>query len=221
MSQPRRTIWSCELVTDFLKQVLYHEDASSKVIVVCSTREYFLEQLAAAVRYGTTTPEGHELTTKAIGLLSRSKDVNLAFCETLEHFRAYISVLDVASIKRQETTSDESSERPLLAVLNPLALHLPTTEFSAQGLSRTLAATVEVTSREKMDLVLCECVDSMNSANCGDDEALWNTEVPLLNGTARIGTEENVSRGPSVPVKKVAQRWFEFNDERDIYRRQQ
>lgn len=208
-------------MTDFLKQVLCHEDVSSTVIVVCSTRERFREQLTAAVRYGTTPSEGHELITRAIGLLSRSHDVKLVFCETLEHLRAYISVLDVASIKRHKTTSDDSSQRPLLAVLNPLALHLPTTEFSAQGLSRTLAAAVEVTAGEKMNLVLCECLDSMNGANCGGDEAPWDREIPLLNGTARTGTEENVSRGPSVPVKKVAQRWFEFDDDRNVYRRQQ
>lgn len=221
MGQPRRIIWSCELVTDFLGRILYHEEASSKVIVVCSTREHFLEQLAAAVHYGTTTPEGHGLITKAIGLLSRSQDVKLAFCETLEHLRAYIPVLDVASTKREGNTADESSQRPLLAVLNPLALHLPTTEFSAQGLSRTLAGAVEVTARQDVDLVLCECVDAMENANKEHGEALWNTEVPLLNGTARIGTEESTSRGHSVPMKKVAQRWFEFDDDRNIYRQQQ
>lgn len=218
MSQPRRIIWSCELVTDFLGRILHREKVSSKVIVVCSTREHFLGQLAAAVHYGTTTPEGHELITKAIGLLSRSQNVKLAFCETLEHLRAYISALDIASTKQEDNTLGESSPRLLLAVLNPLALHLPTTEFSAQGLSRTLAAAVEVTARQKVDLVLCECVDVMENANDEHGEALWNTKVPLLNGTARIVAEENTSR---VPVKKVAQRWFEFDDDRNIYRQQQ
>lgn len=222
MGQPRRIIWSRKLVTDFLGRILYHEEASSKLIVVCSTREYFLGQLAAAVHHhGTTTPEGHELVTEAIGLLSRSQDVKLAFCETLEHLRAYISVLNVASTKRERNASDESSPRPLLAVLNPLALHLPTTEFSAQGLSRTLAAAVEVTARQEVDLVLCECINAMENANNEHGEASWNTEVLLLNGISRVVAEENIPRGPSVPVKKVAQRWFEFDDDRNIYRQQQ
>lgn len=218
MGQSRRIIWSCNLVTDFLDRILYHEETPSKIIVVCSTREHFLEQLAATTRSpadGMRAPEDHKLLTKAIGLLSQSRNIKLVFCATLEHLRAYMSVVDMTSSKRQDTTCipEKSSQQPLLAVLNFLALHQPTSEFSAQGLSRTLAAAAEVTARQEMDLVLCECVDAMDGAIHERGEASWHTEVPLLSRTTQIGGEENTSKGPSIRVRMVAERWFEFDDD--------
>lgn len=206
---PSRRIFSCDSVTDFLRQILYHNEAHSTTLLVCSTREHFLEQLVAAIRAadGNAASEGSQLLTKTIGLLSQSSKIKLVFCPTLENLRAYISVLSMAN-----TESQESNLRPLLGVLNLLALHRSTSEFSAQGLSRTLAAAVEVTARQGVDLVLCECLDAADSTD-GEREALWSVQVPLLNQTARTGIEESTVRGGNVTVKRVAQRWFEFNED--------
>lgn len=209
--RPSRRIYSCGYVTEFLRQILYNNEAHSTTLLVCSTREHFLEQLVAAIRApaeGNAAPEGSLLlTTKTIGLLSQSSKIRLVFCPTLENLRAYISVLSMANTKPQE-----SNRQPLLGVLNLLALHRSTSEFSAQGLSRTLAAAVEVTAKQGVDLVLCECLDAMDGTD-GGREALWSVQVPLLNQTARFGAEESTGRGGNVTVKRVAQRWFEFNED--------
>lgn len=220
MGPSHRTISSSDRVTDFLQQIIYQSQTRPITAIVCSTREHFLEQLAAAVRAPADgLREQSQLLTGTIGLLSQSNKIRLIFCPTLEHLRAYISVLNVASTKPLETTREEQGQRPLLAVLNILALHIPTSEFSAQGLSRALAAAVEATTREGVDLVLYECIDEMDSPD-ESGRALWEVRVPLLNNI-RSGNEESISKGGSVPVKKVAKRWFRFdNNDQPVYKHQ-
>ncbi|RMJ23490.1 hypothetical protein PHISP_05640 [Aspergillus sp. HF37] len=199
-----RSIHFCDLATDFLHHILYNEIRST-ILVVCSTRDRFLEQVYAAARTQAGEPGRHPLLAKSIGMLSKSSRVKLAFCPTLEHLRAYISVLRMD----RETDSDK---RPVLAVLDLLALHIPTLEFSAQGLSRTLAMTVEVAAHEGMDLVLCECRNAVDPTNSDYGERLWYEHVPILNGSVRMGGEESGWGARGVPVKRVAERWFNFNE---------
>ncbi|GFF63980.1 conserved hypothetical protein [Aspergillus lentulus] len=208
-----RRIYFCDRATDFLQHLL-NNVADTIVLVICSTRETFLEQLhddvSSRVRH---TAEKHALLTKSLGMLSRSSGIQLAFCPTLEHFRAFISVLSSPARLEEISTSDhDNSKRPLTAVLNPISLHLPSSEFSAQGLSRTLATAVEVCNREAMDLVLCECRGAPESVDIECGEALWYVEVPLLNGATRRGEGEGIWSGRSVPVRRIVQRWFDFDD---------
>ncbi|KAI9928335.1 hypothetical protein ASPWEDRAFT_442664 [Aspergillus wentii DTO 134E9] len=213
---PVRSIYSFDSVTDFLKQVLYN-DACATTLVICSTRDHFLGQLFTAIRNHTDetgASDGHQLSTKTIGLLANSSKIRLLFCPTLENLRACLSALHSSDVKQDTAHVDQQGRRPLLAVLNLLALHVSTSEFSAQGLSRTFANVVEVSSRMGMNLVLCECRDILDPSN-ERGEALWNVHVPLLNGSVRFGGDESTLRGRSVPVKRVAQRWFEFNEKID------
>ncbi|PWY84872.1 hypothetical protein BO70DRAFT_361264 [Aspergillus heteromorphus CBS 117.55] len=208
-----RRIHSSDWVTDFLRHVL-EQDAPSTLLLVCSSREQFLEQLfAASHMQQRETGERHYILTKTIGLLSKSTRIKLVFCPTLEHLRAYMVVIQPQEPPQQGLDMEgRQAARPMMAILDPLALHLPTSEFSAQGLSRTLAAAVEVSSRAGMDLVLCECRNATDPSDRQRGEALWHTQVPLLNSFARIG-EETVSFRRGVPVKRVAQRWFDFENE--------
>lgn len=223
MGPSRRTISSSNRVTDFLQQIFYQSETRPTTVVVCSTREHFLEQLVAAIRTpadGLPAPAAQsQLLTGTIGLLSQSNKIRLIFCPTLEHLRAYMSVLKVGSTNPLETISKDQGQRPLLAVLNILSLHALTSEFSAQGLSRTLAAAVEATSREGVGLMLCECIDEMDSPD-ESGRALWEVQVPLVN-IIRSGNEESVSRSGSVTVKRVAKRWFHFdNNDQAVYKHQ-
>ena len=208
---PTRNVHFCNLVTDFLHNILYNS-ARATILVICSTRDRFLEQLYAATHTQTEEPvpsETHRLLTKTIGLLSTSSKVKLAFCPTLEHLRAYISVLRTAS---KLTSHELQNAKPLLAVLDLVALHVSTSEFSAQGLSRTLATTVEVAAREGMDLVLCECQNPLDPTSTESGERLWYDHIPILNGSVRMAGEENMRRGQGVSVKRVAERWFNFDE---------
>lgn len=208
-----RRIYFCDRVTDFLQHLL-HNVADTTVLVICSTRDTFLEQLYDDVSsHAQDAAEEHALLTKSLGTLSRSSGIQLAFCPTLEHLRAFISVLcSPARLKETLTSDHHNSQRPLMAVLNPIALHLSSSEFSAQGLSRTLATTVEVCNKEAMDLVLCECGGVTESVDIECGEALWYVEVPLLNGATRRSGGEGIWSGRSVPVRRIVQRWFDFDD---------
>ncbi|KAE8378771.1 hypothetical protein BDV26DRAFT_260865 [Aspergillus bertholletiae] len=206
-----RQIYLGNWVTDFIQHILDH-DASRTLLIICSTRDAFLRQLLAITRaYSSETGESHSILTKTIGLLSDSRRIQVAYCPTLENLRAYLAVLpSPGDLMQGHVAENQKARRPLMAILDSVALHLQTSEFSAQGLSRTFATAVEAASREGVDLVLCECQDAANHGDSERGEVLWYTNVPLLNSSVRRG--ESAWLGRSVPVKRVAQRWFEFNE---------
>jgi hypothetical protein len=198
-------------VTDFLHHILDY-DSSTTILIVCSTRDTFLEQLFVTTRaHSSETAKGHQFITQTIGLLSNSSTIRVVYCPTLENLRAYLSLFPSSGDFIQDTVTEQhDTRRPLMAILDLVALHLRTSEFSAQGLSRTFATTVEAASRGRMDLVLCECRDAAKPADEERGEVLWHTDVPLLNSSVRRG--ESTWLGRSVPVNRVAQRWFEVNE---------
>ncbi|KAL2830767.1 hypothetical protein BDW59DRAFT_13890 [Aspergillus cavernicola] len=206
---PVRRVISAEWVTDFLQYVL-DQDQSLTILIVCATRDSFLEQLLATVHLQSAEATSHhQLLTKTLGLLSRSRSVRTVFCPTVEHLRACLSA---GGDWQAATAGDMQKKRSSLAILNPLRLHLSTREFSAQGLSRTLANAVESSSRADMDIVLCEPRDALDPASTERGETLWYVDVPLLSNSLRVGTEGNDWTGRAVPVKRVVQRWFQFTD---------
>lgn len=111
----------------------------------------------------------------------------------------------------------------MLAVWNPLALHSSTSDFSAQGLSRTFAAAVEAAERAGMQLVVEETEaghDAEVEENVQDGieerggEGLrrdpWRQQVPFLNGSVRIGGGERLWAGRMVEVGTVVRKWCRF-----------
>ncbi|OJJ50883.1 hypothetical protein ASPZODRAFT_21392 [Penicilliopsis zonata CBS 506.65] len=230
-----RKIYSCNLVTDFLDYLL-HDSERETTLVVCSSRERFLEQLYAAIHLSQPdhgAEEPHEqadgdvssqgfpdislskyqrLLTKTIGLLGRSRRVKLVFCQTVETLRAYISVLPVVWAKHAPASGEQQVRQPLLAVLNLLELHRLSSEFSAQGLSRTLATMVEMAASVGSDLLLCECRDATGVSGIDSGQRLWFGNVPILSSAIRIGGDDGAWSGHGVPVIRVVQRWFEFDD---------
>ncbi|KAJ5817826.1 hypothetical protein N7447_007834 [Penicillium robsamsonii] len=208
---PTFTIAHCDSVSDLLQQLL--EGTSDTHLIVCATRAEFLVQLTAAIRSQRADPDTaprHDLLTKTIGLLARSSKIRLAFCPSLESLRAYLAVFGPAV---GVTTEDGSlsHDRKLLAVVDMMALHVTTSEFSAQGLSRTLASVVEASSRAGMDLRLHECMNALDPSSGVRGRKLWDVSVPLLNGSVRMRSDQNTWGGRGVTVKRVAERWFEFD----------
>ncbi|KAJ5636257.1 uncharacterized protein N7484_009570 [Penicillium longicatenatum] len=210
-----RAVTFCDLVTDLIQRLL---DTSTKTnVIVCGTRSEFLVQLSAAIRLQRSEPDvppRMDLLTKSIGLLAHSSKIRLTFCPSLESLRAYLAIMGPIAVGNTESESD-SSPRPLLAILDLVALHATTTEYAAQGLSRTFAAAVEAASRAEMDLLLCECVNAVNPSSADWGGRLWDTQIPLLNGSVRI-RDEGSWGGHGVSVKQVAQRWFTFDEESGI-----
>ncbi|KAJ5697740.1 hypothetical protein N7488_011424 [Penicillium malachiteum] len=209
---PTRTVVSCHLVTDLIQRLL--DTGAYTNLVVCGTRSEFLVQLSAAIHsqeLNRRASSRHDLLTKTIGLLAQSSKIRLTFCPSLESLRAYLATqfLDDGAIEGE----GGGGRLSLLAILDSVALHGTTMEFAAQGLSRTFAAAVESANRAQMDLVLCECNNAMNPSSDDWGGRLWDTQVPLLNGSLRIRSEEGNWGGRGVSIKQVVQRWFMFDQE--------
>ncbi|RWQ97939.1 hypothetical protein C8Q69DRAFT_155271 [Paecilomyces variotii] len=230
MTREQRIYFS-DLISDFLASII-HNEACSTVLLVCSTRDHFLEQLSGCIhplhaasptsleqqlendeRRSFAREPDHPFLRKTIGLLANSRKIKLAFCPTIEHLRAYLSGLRITDNKGSRT---DNSSRPLLAIVDLVALHATSSEFSAQGLSRTLALAVEVSARESLDIVLCECKDALDPQSSERGDGLWNVHVPLLSGTTRSSGEGAGRSGSSVPVKSIAQRWFNFEQKKQM-----
>ncbi|KAL4968732.1 uncharacterized protein BDV14DRAFT_130400 [Aspergillus stella-maris] len=206
---PTRQVINAQRVTDFLQYIL-DVNQSYTILIVCAARESFLEQLLAAVHHESTESGGHhQFLKKTLGMLSSSHNIRTVFCPTLEHLRAYFAT---GVDGRVPVVEGKEQSKALLAILNPLSLHRSTREFSAQGLSRTLANAVEVSSRTNTNIILCECQDSSDLTNDERGEALWYVEVPLLSNSQRAVAEGSHWPGRAVPIKRVVQRWFHFED---------
>ena len=209
--RPTCTVAHCELVSDLLQQLL--EGNSNTYLIVCTTKAEFLVQLTAAIRSQRSDPDmaaSHDLLTKTIGLLARSSKIRLVFCPSLESLRAYLAIFDPAVGVATENGS-LAHDRQLIAVLDMIALHATTSEFSAQGLSRTLASVVEASSRVGMDLRVYECANALDPSSAVRGRTLWDANVPLLNGSVRMRSDQSTWGGRGVTVKQVAERWFEFD----------
>ncbi|QGA14067.1 hypothetical protein EYB26_001720 [Talaromyces marneffei] len=159
------------------------------------------------------------LLSNTIGSIASSQRVKLVFCPSLAHLRAYLSTFqlrpshDSIDPKKQ----DAGRGKPVIAILDFLAVHYMSTQFSAQGLSQTLALAVETAARTDLTILLCECNDAMNPGDRDRGPRLWDLHVPLLNGgsirsdTGRASSSSSWS-GRHVSVRQVAQRWFKFEE---------
>ncbi|KAJ5279332.1 hypothetical protein N7478_004704 [Penicillium angulare] len=210
-----RSIVHHDLVTDLIQQLLKHN--GNTYLIICGTRSEFLVQVSAAIHL-QSVPEAtrrHDLLANTIGLLANSSKVRLTFTPSLESLRSYLATLDAKIGVKEEVHKGSTS--PLLVILDLVALHGSTMEFAAQGLSRTFAAAVESAYRADMDLVLCECLNAVDPSSADWGRRLWNTQVPLLNGSLRIRSEEGNWGGRGISIKQIAQRWFTFDKEIDAH----
>lgn len=230
-------VLSTASIVDFVN-FISHETTSSTTVVICSTRERFLEQLVASVLSQLQENDHHQvsenepsplpeadqpspnksptsadfLLSNTIGSIASSQRVKLVFCPSLAHLRAYLSTFQLRVDPKKQ---DAGRGKPVIAILNFLAVHYMSTQFSAQGLSQTLALAVETTARTGSTILLCECNDAANPGDRDHGPRLWDLHVPLLNGgTIRSDNERASSSwsGRHVTVRQVAQRWLKFEE---------
>ncbi|KAL9044732.1 MAG: hypothetical protein Q9214_002148 [Letrouitia sp. 1 TL-2023] len=181
-------------------------------------RDAFLEDLRASTNNpDTDTSFAQALLARTIHLLVTSRTVTAAFTPSMPHLRAYLAshrgvgqpVINVTDFQRP------SSGVPLMAVFGLIELHRSTSEFSAQGLSRTLAAAVEAASAARMKLIIAE--DPILSPGLNDEgkempidgsvEDRWNEQVPVLNGSVRVAGDDRIWAGKTVKVGRILAKW--------------
>lgn len=167
-------------LTEFVQHI-QDNDSRPSTVVVCATREKFIEQLLAAcvetnatdISHPTTEddehieavpakPETHDLLKRPFLLqLAQSRTVKLIFCHDITHLRAYLATLAIPKSRHEDDRSSKpnnraNNEASLLAILNPIGAHRYTSAFSAQGLNRTISLAVEAAHAIRSRLLMVE-----------------------------------------------------------------
>lgn len=207
-------------------------------LVICASRESFLQHLLADVQRASffssrldennDTTTLHQLLIPTIHLLTTTRSIRLAFTPSLPHLRAYLASFEstAETYTHLASSQNRSSCSPVLVILGLVALHHSTSEYSAQGLSRSIAIAVEAANSTNMKLILAELrKENRNENPIGDTEVLtetrhdpWKEQVPLLNGSTGFGNTERVWAGRTISIGRVIGRWckFEIQDTVDL-----
>ncbi|RPB26626.1 hypothetical protein L211DRAFT_834971 [Terfezia boudieri ATCC MYA-4762] len=179
----------------------FHTTTTKTLLVICSSRNAFLHTLL-------DSSSGHlnsHLTTP-LSTLAASVHIKIVFTPTIQHLRAYLSSLP---------SRDSSGSQPvLLAIWGLVEAHAETTEYSAQGIGRTVASVVAAGVRTGMGIVV-------GGVKCGGAEGFdggegMHVQVPMLNSTVKLGKEMEVVARGRVNVRDIFLRWFiwkEYEDE--------
>ena len=204
---------------EFLQYIL-DSTSRSTILLICHERTFFLDQIYESVSAetehnddpaaiainedgGTATSTNHALLSRSLRTIAQSKRVQLVFCPRVDILRAFLS-------SRLTALASSRSDSSVLAVLDLVALHHDTTEFSVQGLSRTFALLVETAACNGLQILVNECKDAHDLGNVYRGLTLWEAQVPLLSGSVKLSGEGGRWAGRVISVKRVAGRWFVF-----------
>jgi len=175
----------------FLESTLQSPHACT--LLICSARDVFRASLSA--------PFAAQLPTLAT--LRAAQDKAVVFLPSILHVRAYVSSLAAASAGAEEGPAAAAAE---LRVWGAIHAHRDSTEFSAQGVGRTLGALVDAVRhrpRRWTQLVIAEH---------GHD--WWRTNLPVLNASVRQESL-GVVAGRTLALRGLLERWFVFEMEVD------
>ena len=103
----------------------------------------------------------------------------------------------------------------MLAILGLVDIHRTSSEFSTQGLSRTLSVAVESAVALERDLVLGETFPAIenNDAMAENEDQIealsnpWMEQIPILNGSIKSANADRAWAGRTVEVGRVIGRW--------------
>ncbi|EHY52690.1 hypothetical protein HRR80_006514 [Exophiala dermatitidis] len=218
-------------VLDLLEEVIRRDPPVPTDLIICSTRDEFREQLLALVNHEESDALAHAPATQAqidsesehiqtiaptrkhmlllptLQLLNASRFCNLAFCPTTTTLRGYL-----AGYCRPTSPNASGSARSTsgwIFILDILALHHGTSEFTLQGLSQTFATAVSAAFRTNRQLGLVECKDIRDPSSPTRGPSLWSAEVQLLSSAIKIGEDGATWGRRTVCVLTIAKRWFQ------------
>lgn len=160
-----------ELVTFAVICMQYSPLNSQYVLITNQDRNALCGSLTSTLFTSSSSPLSSTLSILA------SNAITVYHVETLAHLRALLSSL-------------QQSQVGFLGVDNFISLHETAAELSAQGLSRSLAAMVNIASSSNGILVLRET------------QELVQRSVPILNAGVSAGLSH-----ASVPITRILGRW--------------
>ncbi|RKF58936.1 hypothetical protein OnM2_064050 [Erysiphe neolycopersici] len=162
-----------------------------------------------------------------------SQHTHVVFVPTVTHLRAYLATFP-SEMEAKSTSPldpennprdiDSSSKTTFLFVYGLVDLHRDTCEWSAQGLSNTIAGLIESGRRSCKKIVVMEKWAKENFVEGGGDEldansggtsrySIWENRVPILHTSANITGphfEEQPWSGRNTEIGRILARWFRF-----------
>lgn len=166
-------------------------------MIVCCEKPAFLQHLRKSVlRRPQTTLDGHEteadvdvesasvtqpthpLLERTLRLLAVSRRVKLVFCPSVLAFHAYVATLPL-----KPQTNNTSGQVPTLVVLNLVRMHRTTASYSAQGLGKAFAATVETAWQIKNRPVFFEYPEAVDHYAGQSPEEHSDLDDEMLDGS--------------------------------------
>ncbi|KIW86048.1 hypothetical protein Z517_01442 [Fonsecaea pedrosoi CBS 271.37] len=221
--------------SELLQDVVRETSLTPTDLVICSSKEDFLGQLVTQLHQGQVQSEvetpshpeevdtpseerwskpRHVLLSQILHVLSASQLVNLIFCPNIPILRGFLS----GFVSR---TALPSTRPPgPIIVLNLLAMHHGTSEFTLQGLSQTLATAVSAGHRTNRMVKLVECKDINDPFNPNRGPNLWQTEVQLLSAAIKIGEPGQSWGRRTISVMRFASRWFRAEGQNERHRQE-
>jgi hypothetical protein len=195
----------CSSRPDFLRQLLQWLSGSSTESPRTSQRDHRETNFAAS----------HDILAPILDILANSRAINTAYCPTIDSLRACLATYDKPS-EDGPVNLNASVGRSRLVILDMVSLHHSTSEFSVQGLMRTFSSAVQAAARNNMTLALNECKDPLDQDSPIHGPVLWDSQVPLLSGSVRMGGEASAFTGRRITVRRIAERWFRFENVTDL-----
>ncbi|KAI1367300.1 hypothetical protein F5Y08DRAFT_73246 [Xylaria arbuscula] len=153
----------------------------------------------------------HALLSSPLYQVATSRHIHVVYVPTVTHLRAYLSVFspDDTRVPAPPLASRRDG-KPHLILYGLVHLHRDTSEWSAQGLSNTTSALVELAHRLSWRTLVIEPLGGPSDTAL---EELLQETVPILKGGARrlgLKFEEGAWSGRTVEVGRVLGRWFRF-----------
>ena len=187
-------------------------------ILVAGTKAAFCDALgSSALRSRAAhSPDLDPCFAPTFANLARSSRTHLLYVPTLPHLRACLAAYECEREHEHEPSLAAVGQKRRLVLLNTLALHRATSEWSAQGLARTLAAAVDVGCDLRMEVLVAECADGGGGTDDdtpldgeGPRGGLWSERLPILSGTISEWEDEVASASaPMATVGEVVGKWF-------------
>lgn len=139
-----------------------------------------------------------------VGAILASENISVVYCPTLHHLRAYIVSLTTnqGADAFPPVEWEEGTVPPFLGIYGLLPMHYDSTEWSSQGIARTLASIV--TAGNKIDRQIL--IEVPYASTFG-----LNTELPLVNTRLMKGREKKKKR----PMSFYGGEGFEKEEEEE------
>ncbi|OTB06251.1 hypothetical protein M426DRAFT_318995 [Hypoxylon sp. CI-4A] len=155
----------------------------------------------------------HRLMSSPLYQIATSRHIRVIYIPTVTHLRAYLSVFspDDSRIPAPPANFSSSGKYPPHVILYGfLEMHRDTSEWSAQGLSNSASAAVDLGHRLSWQTII---VEPRTRSFAPSFEDVLREPVPFLSGGGRKrgpDPEEGGWAGRTVEVGRILKRWFRF-----------